>query len=98
MLQGPPFSFAGATSFRTIITTSAAQKVCLSDELASVGWRFAGVFMLEIDVHIHALAEPGVEAFPPSRDLLWSVVFEAQSRVSEAGGEHLRWSLLFGFG
>ncbi len=70
------------------------RSVCFSDELASVGWRFAGVLVLEIGVYIHALAKPCVEAFPPSRDLLRSVIFEAQAGISEMGSEHL-WRCLF---
>src|SRR5436190_653758 len=50
--------------------------------------------MLEIRVHVHSLAEPGVEAFPPGRDLLRCVIFEAQTGVGEAGSEHF-WRRLF---
>src|SRR6266404_5908237 len=102
-LLGLPGSFTDETSFQESgaynwgLPTSAespcdksVRSVCLSDELSSVSRRFAGVFMLEIDVHIHALAEPGIEAFPPGRDLLRSVVFEAKSSVSKVGSEHLR--------
>src|SRR5713226_9675397 len=70
------------------------RSTCFSEELASVGWGLAGVFVLEIDVHIDALGEPGVEAFLPRRDLLRSVVFEAQAGVGKAGSEHL-WRRLF---
>src|SRR5258706_4263237 len=74
------------------------QPICLSEKLASVGWGFAGVFVLEIDVHIDALGQPGVEAFLPRRDLLRSVVFEAQAGGGEAGSEHLGRRLFFGLG
>src|SRR5712664_4212110 len=73
-----------------------AQSICLSEKLASVGWGFAGVFVLEIDVHIDALGQPGVEAFLPRHDLLRSVVFEAQAGVGEAGSEHFRRRLFVG--
>src|SRR5258708_31676432 len=70
------------------------RSICLSEKLASVGWRFAGVFVFEIDVHIRALAKPGVEAFPPGRDLLRGVIFQAQAGVGEARSQHL-WRCLF---
>src|SRR5260370_23728519 len=74
------------------------QSICLSEKLASVGWGLAGVFVLEIDVHIDALGQPAVEAFLPGRDLLRSVVFEAQAGVGEAGSEHFRRRLFVGLG
>src|SRR6266567_3357801 len=77
---------------------SGAAVSLLSEELASVGWRFAGIFVLAISVDVNALGKPGVEAFFPGRELLRSVVFEAQAGVSEAGGEHVGRRLLFGFG
>ncbi len=70
----------------------------LSEKLAGVGWGFAGVFVLEIGVHIDALAEPRVEAFPPNGDLLCGVIFEAQAGVGKAGREHLWRRLLVGLG
>lgn len=72
--------------------------VCFSEELASVGGRFAGVFVFEIGVHVHALAEPGFEAFSPSGDLLRSVVFEAQASVGKTGSEYVGWRLFVGLG
>jgi len=42
----------------------------LSEELAGVGGRFAGVFVFEIGVHVRALGEPAVEVFFPGCDLL----------------------------
>src|SRR6266436_3788050 len=75
-----------------------AQSICLSEKLASVGRGLAGVFVLEIDVHIDALGQPGVEAFLPRRDLLRSVIFEAQAGVGEAGSEHFRRRLFVGLG
>src|SRR6266481_7761049 len=74
------------------------QSICLSEKLASVGWGLAGVFVLEIDVHIDALGQPSVEAFLPRRDLLRSVIFEAQAGVGEAGSEHFRRRLFVGLG
>src|SRR5260370_30911860 len=74
------------------------RSICLSEKLASVGWGFAGVFVLEIDVYVHALGKPGVEAFPPGRDLLRSVIFQAQAGVGEAGSEHFRRRLFVGLG
>src|SRR5260370_25035448 len=74
------------------------RSICLSEKLASVGWRFAGVFVFEIDVHIHALAKPGVEAFPPGRDLLRGVIFQAQAGVGEARSQHLWRGLFVGLG
>ena len=74
------------------------RSVCLSDELAGIRGCFASVFVLEIGVHIHALAKPAVEAFPPDRDLLRSVIFEAQAGVGKAGREHLWRCLFVGFG
>src|SRR6266852_8380858 len=70
--------------------------VCFSEELASVGGRFASVLVFEIGEHVHALVKTGVEAFFPDGDLLRSVVFEAQAGVGEAGGEHLGRCLLVG--
>src|SRR6267142_6244980 len=72
--------------------------VWFSEELASIGGRFAGVFVLEIGVHVHALVKPGVEALFPGCDLLRSVVFEAQAGVREAGREHVGRCLLLGLG
>src|SRR5690348_9146287 len=69
-----------------------------SEKLAGVGRCFAGFFVLEISVHIHALAQPVVEAFPPGRDLLRGVILKAQAGVSEAGSEHVRRGLLVGLG
>ena len=77
---------------------SGAAVSLLSEELASVGWRFAGIFVLAISVDVDALGKPGVEAFSPGGQLLGSVVFEAQARVGEAGGDHVGGRLLFGFG
>src|SRR5258708_9082247 len=74
------------------------QSICLSEKLASVGRGLACVFVLEIDVHIDALGQPGVEAFLPGRDLLRSVVFEAQAGVGKARSEHFRRRLFVGFG
>jgi len=71
--------------------------VCFSEELASIGWRFAGIFVFAIGIDVDALAKPGVEAFSPGCQLLRSVVFEAQAGVGEAGGEHVGRCLLFGF-
>src|SRR5438270_11044366 len=75
-----------------------ALSVLFSEELARVGWRFASVFVLEIGVHIHALAKPGIEAFSPGSDLLRSVVFKAQAGVGEAGSKHVGRCLLVGLG
>src|SRR6267378_1709888 len=69
---------------------------CFSEELASVGGRFASVLVFEIGVHVHALVKPGVETFFPGCDLLRSVVFQAQAGVGEAGREHLGRCLLVG--
>src|SRR5258707_8368710 len=74
------------------------QSICLSEKLASVGWGLAGVFVLEIDVHIDALGQPSVEAFLPRRDLLRSVIFEAQAAGGEPGNEHFPSSLFIGLG
>src|SRR6266404_9565483 len=74
----------------------AGESVCFSEELASVGGRFASVLVFEIGEHVHALVKPGVEAFFPDGDLLRSVVFEAQSGVGEAGGEQVGRCLLVG--
>src|SRR5467141_885298 len=70
--------------------------VCFSEELASVGGRFASVLVFEIGVHVHALGEPAIETFFPGGDLLRSVVFEAQAGVGEAGREHVGRCLLVG--
>src|SRR6267378_3618557 len=72
--------------------------VCFSEEQASVGGRFASVFVFEIGVHVHALGEPGIEALSPGYDLLGSVVFQAQAGVGGAGCEHFRRCLLVGLG
>ena len=72
--------------------------VCFSQELVSVGWRFAGIFVFAVSVDIDALAKPGVEAFFPGCQLFRRVVFEAQAGVGEAGGEHVGRRLLFGLG
>src|SRR5437879_7519259 len=72
--------------------------VLFSEELTSVGWRFAGVFVFEISVHIHALAKPGVEASSPGRDLLRGVVFKAQAGIGEVGSKHVGRCLLVGLG
>ena len=69
--------------------------VCFSEELASVGRRFAGIFVFAIGVDVDALAKPGVEPFAPGCQLLRSVVFEAQAGVGETSGEHVRRCLLF---
>ena len=74
------------------------QSARFSKKLVGVGRRLAGVFVLEIDVNIHALAEPGIKSLLPSRDLLRSVVFQAQSCVSPTGGEHFGRRLLIGLG
>src|SRR5207253_2843176 len=74
------------------------RSICFSQEMAGVGWRFASVFVFEIGVHIHALAEPGVEAFPPGRDLLRGVILQAQTGIGKAGGEDVWRSLLVGLG
>ncbi len=71
---------------------------CYSEELAGVGWRFAGVFVFEIDVDIDALRQPGIEALPPGFQLFGRVVFETESRVGERGGDHVGRRLLLGFG
>ena len=54
--------------------------------------------MFAIGIDVDALGKPGVEAFSPGCQLLRSVVFEAQARVGEAGGEHVGRRLFFGFG
>src|SRR5258708_34390277 len=59
----------------------------LSEKLASVGWRFASVLVLEIGVRIHTLVKPGVEALTPSGDLLRSEIFEAQASGDGTGIE-----------
>ena len=41
------------------------RSVCFSQELASLGRRFAGVFVFAIGIDVGALAKPGVEAFSP---------------------------------
>src|SRR2546429_1253869 len=75
-----------------------AQSDLFSEELARVGWHFSSVFVLEIGVHVHALAKPGIEAFSPGSDLLRSVVFKAQAGVGEAGSKHVGRCLLVGLG
>src|SRR5216684_1234061 len=76
----------------------AGASVCFSEELASVGGRFASVLVFEIGIHVHALGKPAIETFFPGYDLLRSVVFEAQAGVGEAGGEHVGRRLLVGLG
>jgi hypothetical protein len=71
---------------------------CYSEELAGVGWGFAGVFVFEIDVDIDTLVEPRVDALPPGFQLLGRVVFETQAGIGERGGDYVGGSLLFGFG
>jgi len=53
--------------------------------------------MLAVDVNVDSLGQPGVEAVFPRGQLLGSVVFEAQARICEVGGEHVRRGLLLGF-
>src|SRR6266850_5315635 len=90
--------FASTLSFRDQASAAGVLSVCFSEELASVGGRFASIFMFEIGVHVHALVKPGVEALFPGCDLLRSVVFEAQAGVGEAGREHVGRCLLLGLG
>ena len=72
--------------------------VSFSEELTSVGWCFASIFVFEIGVNSHALAKPGVEAFSPGCDLLRSVVFKSQAGVGEVGSKHIGRRLLVGLG
>src|SRR2546430_13449151 len=72
--------------------------VSFSEELTSVGWCFASIFVFEIGVNSHALAKPGVEAFSPGCDLLRSVVFKSQAGVGEVGSKHIGRGLLVGLG
>src|ERR1700730_871975 len=71
---------------------------CFSEQLVGIGWRFATVFVLQIDVYIRAIRQPGVDALPPGFQLFGRVLFEAQPRVGKWRGDYIRRSLLFGFG
>src|SRR5207244_8474130 len=72
--------------------------VSFSEELTSIGWCFASIFVFEIGVHSDALAKPGVEAFSPGCNLLRSVVFKSQAGVGEVGSRHIGRRLLVGRG
>ena len=71
---------------------------CFSQELAGVRGRFAGVFVLQVDVDIGSIRQPRVDALPPGFQLLRRVLFEAQARVGKRRGDDVRRGLLFGFG
>jgi hypothetical protein len=64
----------------------------------SIGGRFAGVLVFEIDVDIDALVEPGVESLSPGFQLFRRVAFKPQAGVGERGGDYVGRRLLFGLG